>query len=764
MARTKIDELSTVAAENTDINGINTGEGWLAKDINNAFRELMAQLRRTPLREAPLDMRLALDVYSRPEIDGLIADVAPKAEASTYADAQATPYLSIFSLLTILGYSSAGDCPPAYYKRAFTQPTHPGWIRTADRFRSDGVADSINGGYWEYANWEVLPPHFNAMGTGLAEHVEIRNAIAVMVAQNKGLNGLGRKYYCGERLTFTASGTYKTYNGTISFENCPLPATDWRYIQINGTTPTVLGNLTADAASGQRILVVDSAAYNAVNGGDFLCVSSSALFGSVGAVKSEFFTASGKGAGTNIFSDHEFNATYLTANTAYVERIPLNITVDWRMNIIGPTFIAPGRGMHIQYCKIENLPETVQDMIDGGVDLYGCKCGEITEPITVKTKPWARDLTVTVVDFAANRFTVPNHFLQVTPTFMQFLVTSSGTLPAGLSAGVAYTGFVIDANTIQFSTDFTSAGTGTITLQLSVRQYGVGYAGCFGGTFALIAGENLRHTVTLSSGPLSSRYVVTRDIRHIVVTGNGNIASPYDQHEGVSDCGVERVSGSLNSQLLTEESVTIQGANASVGAVDLIGGGGPLLLIQSTGTGDDRPNIINIGHAKGNQIGTNGFLAVVDTSVGITDQPISVNIQSLGGVGASGIEIRPTVSPIDCFVGKMAGRLRGGFVGQTNTGTKAARLTIDHVDIDRTASVNWDYNFYEQGGSSHVMRVNSGIIRDASGTGGFKINNRTLGGKISLGPELAFPTAGATFKNVSGGGDVYRDSQAVATS
>lgn len=44
MAKDKIQEWSSTAGSNTDIGGINTGEGWLAANVNNAFREFMAQI------------------------------------------------------------------------------------------------------------------------------------------------------------------------------------------------------------------------------------------------------------------------------------------------------------------------------------------------------------------------------------------------------------------------------------------------------------------------------------------------------------------------------------------------------------------------------------------------------------------------------------------------------------------------------------------------------------------------------------------------
>ena len=45
MSKDKISEWSATAAANTDIGGINIGEGMLPSDVNNAMREMMAQIK-----------------------------------------------------------------------------------------------------------------------------------------------------------------------------------------------------------------------------------------------------------------------------------------------------------------------------------------------------------------------------------------------------------------------------------------------------------------------------------------------------------------------------------------------------------------------------------------------------------------------------------------------------------------------------------------------------------------------------------------------
>ena len=45
MAKNKISDWSSTAASNTDVGGINIAEGMLPSDVNNAMREMMAQVK-----------------------------------------------------------------------------------------------------------------------------------------------------------------------------------------------------------------------------------------------------------------------------------------------------------------------------------------------------------------------------------------------------------------------------------------------------------------------------------------------------------------------------------------------------------------------------------------------------------------------------------------------------------------------------------------------------------------------------------------------
>ncbi len=60
MAKNKVSEYSATAANNTDIGGINIAEGCAPSGINNAIRELMAQLK---------DMQSGTDVFGQNTTD-----------------------------------------------------------------------------------------------------------------------------------------------------------------------------------------------------------------------------------------------------------------------------------------------------------------------------------------------------------------------------------------------------------------------------------------------------------------------------------------------------------------------------------------------------------------------------------------------------------------------------------------------------------------------------------------------------------------------
>jgi transcriptional antiterminator Rof (Rho-off) len=60
MAKTKVDEWDTVPENNADVDGISILGTAPASNMDNALREVMSQIRATPLRQGAADMRTAL--------------------------------------------------------------------------------------------------------------------------------------------------------------------------------------------------------------------------------------------------------------------------------------------------------------------------------------------------------------------------------------------------------------------------------------------------------------------------------------------------------------------------------------------------------------------------------------------------------------------------------------------------------------------------------------------------------------------------------
>jgi hypothetical protein len=107
MAKTKISEFSETPANNTDIDGINIAEGCAPSGINDAIRELMAQLKDwqagtsgdTMIINANDNSNAALRVTQRGTANALLV------EDSTNPDS--TPFVIDASGNTVIGYSTA---------------------------------------------------------------------------------------------------------------------------------------------------------------------------------------------------------------------------------------------------------------------------------------------------------------------------------------------------------------------------------------------------------------------------------------------------------------------------------------------------------------------------------------------------------------------------------------------------------------------------------------------------------------------------------
>lgn len=124
MAKTKVDDWSTTAASNADINSISILGTAPVSNFDNAFREAMAQIAATPLAESADDMRDNLSVWGRAESSRVFATVADMVAATGIPDGAG---------VTLYGYSAVGDMPPAsfVYDAASTDTDDGGCVRTA---------------------------------------------------------------------------------------------------------------------------------------------------------------------------------------------------------------------------------------------------------------------------------------------------------------------------------------------------------------------------------------------------------------------------------------------------------------------------------------------------------------------------------------------------------------------------------------------------------------------------------------------------------
>jgi len=107
MAKVKISEYSQTAANNTDINSINIGEGMLPSDVNNSIRELMKQLKDFQVGAGGDSVTVGgnLIVVGTSSIPGFIATTDIGSTVQAY-DANLTTFVSVFTLPTTDGTSN----------------------------------------------------------------------------------------------------------------------------------------------------------------------------------------------------------------------------------------------------------------------------------------------------------------------------------------------------------------------------------------------------------------------------------------------------------------------------------------------------------------------------------------------------------------------------------------------------------------------------------------------------------------------------------
>lgn len=104
--------------------------------------------------------------------EGFASDIVSQGNVPLYATHNGFGSVTIpvgMQSTRLWGYSASGDGGAKSLRRVFTQPTHSGRVRSADRFQPDGSTNSFDGGWWEITDPVVTPRMFGAKGDGIAD-------------------------------------------------------------------------------------------------------------------------------------------------------------------------------------------------------------------------------------------------------------------------------------------------------------------------------------------------------------------------------------------------------------------------------------------------------------------------------------------------------------------------------------------------------------------------------------------------------------------
>lgn len=115
---------------------------------------MLNRLPGTPRRGVDNRALAHAAVFGRPRVPGRLSGAAGVSRVSdtTYDSKAALEAVSVAAVVQIVlleGFASSGDGGMAHYKRAISEPSHTGKVRSLDRYLPNGTVDASNGGWWE---------------------------------------------------------------------------------------------------------------------------------------------------------------------------------------------------------------------------------------------------------------------------------------------------------------------------------------------------------------------------------------------------------------------------------------------------------------------------------------------------------------------------------------------------------------------------------------------------------------------------------------
>ncbi|MER9883090.1 hypothetical protein [Mesorhizobium sp. M0118] len=445
------------------------------------------------------------------------------------------------------GYTAVGDGAGVDLVRVSAQPSHPGRVRTADRFMPDGSTSAGNGGWWVFDETVIEPMMLGASASSAVDSASaIRDALtvhraipgskvllrriygvesAIVLASNDIIDGIGLDV-CG--LLVNGNGSFHAIYGT---PETPAHNAKLRHFSVWAKKEAVsTGPFDGIRIHNARGLILDDIG---IYDGDAISVhlidcegatitgprvgsSTEARYASDaawgihldGCGNSTILNGYGSmiGMGFAINGDDSYRRSYAFVSSLANDELTCSDPYFFTNLVTGDEvrlFLTDGIGVvpagvtenAIYYAiksgtesdRIIKLAATLAAAVAGtpAVDITSVGSGT-TETSNTGIPQFMLDknpiTTSAVVDPATDSFTVDaTYYRSFTTGIVQMYVTTTGVLPAGLSASQIYWGFKAGSNVVKlYDTsahavaggatgliDITDAGSGTHTLRLA---------------------------------------------------------------------------------------------------------------------------------------------------------------------------------------------------------------------------------------------------------------------------------------------------------